>query len=148
MTRRLPRRLSLALTACLSAACLAGAAPGPAAAASGDSVTIDPVARVAPDGTVTLTGTYRCSPRHAGQAVLVGANVAQGDVRRGVGGTLARCDGREHTWRHTGRNDGLRTSPDGAEGEATLFTLKRTGLVPLPVVLAGDTAPLHVRHTP
>ncbi|MDH2390244.1 DUF6299 family protein [Streptomyces sp. HNM0663] len=153
--------MSPALTACLAAVCLAGVNPGAAGAHSGagsgpDAVTLDPAGQLAADGTVTLSGTYRCSPLHHGRTVLVGAKLIKGDVHHGIGGTVARCDGREHNWRHTGQLKGDlageagdtagggpgRTTAGRVDGEATLLKLEPGGVVPVPVLLDRDARSL------
>ncbi|MCX4765586.1 DUF6299 family protein [Streptomyces sp. NBC_01275] len=125
----------LALTAAVGAALLLLAAPAltvTAAAAPAESVTVDPAGRIASDGTVTLSGTYRCLGSTG--PVFVGSSVRQGsgDVRQGIGGTRALCDGAEHAWQNTGKPapDALKAGP--ARVEATLMELKPQGGLPLP----------------
>ncbi|GHD21247.1 DUF6299 family protein [Streptomyces galbus] len=107
-----------------------------------ESVTVDPVGRIAADGTVTLTGTYRCSGSTG--PVYVSSSVSQASAPRtryGIGGSRAVCDGAEHTWQNTGRpSDTLTAAGTGssplkagaAHVEATLMELRQQGLVPLP----------------
>lgn len=131
---------SAALTATAGAALLLLAAPAaPAAPASPDdarlvaeSVTVDPVGRIAADGSVTLSGTYRCTGGSG--PVFVSSTVSQGDpsVRYGVGGTRAVCDGLEHRWVNTGTPDTVVLEPGAARVEATLMELRPMGIVPLP----------------
>lgn len=85
---------------------LAGATAAPAtasAAAPYETVTVDAVGRITADGTVTLSGTYRC--RSAVGPVFVSSSVSQGvsTTRYGIGGTRAVCDGVKHRWVNTGR---------------------------------------------
>ncbi|MGW1602184.1 DUF6299 family protein, partial [Streptomyces eurythermus] len=56
----MPVRRSL-LAAALGAAALLCATAAPAAAAPGEYITVDPTGRIAADGTVTLSGSYRCT---------------------------------------------------------------------------------------
>ncbi|MFH8237982.1 DUF6299 family protein [Streptomyces sp. NPDC018321] len=103
-----------------------------------ESVTVDPTGRIAADGTVTLSGTYRCT---AGTGpVYVSSTVSQSDpsVRYGVGGTRAVCDGLEHRWVNTGTPDSVALRPGAAHVEATLMELRPMGIVPLPS--------FHARH--
>ncbi|MFC8868894.1 DUF6299 family protein [Streptomyces sp. NPDC057148] len=103
-----------------------------------ESVTVDPTGRIAADGTVTLSGTYRCI---AGTGpVYVSSTVSQSDpsVRYGVGGTRAVCDGLEHRWVNTGTPDSVTLKPGAAHVEATLMELRPMGIVPLPS--------FHARH--
>ncbi|MEV6396686.1 DUF6299 family protein [Streptomyces sp. NPDC051907] len=142
------RRASLVSAACLAAA-LTVMTPGSAGARfSPDSVTIDKAGRIAPDGTLTLTGTYRCSGAKSGP-VVIGAKVVQGEAQVGTGGTTAVCDGEEHAWTNTGGfGRYLTLTPGAATGEATLIVLERTsGLPPvLPYVLVADRQDLTLRQ--
>ncbi|WP_217245849.1 DUF6299 family protein [Streptomyces sp. AC602_WCS936] len=103
-----------------------------------ESVTVDPTGRIAADGTVTLSGTYRCTGGTG--PVYVSSTVSQSDpsVRYGVGGTRAVCDGLEHRWVNTGTPDSVTLKPGAAHVEATLMELRFTGIVPLPS--------FHARH--
>jgi len=108
------------------------AAPAlPASADPYESVTVDPVGRIAEDGTVTLSGTYRCT---AGTGpVFVSSSVREGSssVRHGIGGTRAVCDGVEHSWKNTGKPSET-PAPGAAHVEATLMELSLQGGLPLP----------------
>ncbi len=103
-----------------------------------ESVTIDPTGRIAADGTLTLSGTYRCAPSTG--AVFVSSSVSQSDpsVRYGVGGTRAVCDGLEHRWVNTGTPSDNALKPGAARAEATLMELRSAGIIPLPT--------FHARH--
>ncbi len=130
---------SAALATAAGAALLLLAAPAPAAPAApedarlvAESVTVDPIGRIAADGSVTLSGTYRCTGGTG--PVFVSSNVSQGDpsVRYGIGGTRAVCDGLEHRWVNTGTPDSVVLEPGAAHVEATLMELRPMGIVPLP----------------
>ncbi|MEU9520605.1 DUF6299 family protein [Streptomyces sp. NPDC048224] len=97
-----------------------------------ESVTVDPTGRLAADGSVTLSGTYRCTGGTG--PVYVSSTVSQTDpsVRYGVGGTRAVCDGLEHRWVNTGTPDTVVLKPGAAHVEATLMELRPMGIVPLP----------------
>ncbi|MBJ7003979.1 DUF6299 family protein [Streptomyces griseofuscus] len=105
----------------------------PVHAAPGESVTVDTVGRLAADGTVTLTGTYRCTGNTG--PVFVTSALSQRDprVRHGIGGTVARCDGTTHTWSNSGQVSGETLTPGTAHVQATVMELRPVGLVPLPV---------------
>ncbi|CAL9420302.1 MULTISPECIES: DUF6299 family protein [unclassified Streptomyces] len=118
---------------------------GPAASAAphdarlvAESVTVDPTGRLAADGSITLSGTYRCTGGTG--PVYVSSTVSQSDpsVRYGVGGTRAVCDGLEHRWVNTGTPDTVVLKPGAAHVEATLMELRPMGIVPLPS--------FHARH--
>jgi hypothetical protein len=110
-------------------------AAAPAATASADpyeTVTVDPTGRIAPDGTVTLSGTYRCLGT-TGPA-FVSSSVSQGDpsVRHGIGGTRAVCDGVEHSWENSGKSSSDPLTSGAAQVEATVMELSPQGGLPLP----------------
>ncbi|MFI7349655.1 DUF6299 family protein [Streptomyces sp. NPDC049936] len=133
---------SAVLAAAAGAALFLPAAPAATAASTDtpadtpavtESVTVDRTGRVAADGTVTLTGTYRCTA--ADGTVFVSSVVRQGDdssVRHGIGGTRAVCDGKEHRWTNTGTLSTGALKPGAAHVEATLMELRITSGLPLP----------------
>ncbi|MCT7354597.1 DUF6299 family protein [Streptomyces sp. 15-116A] len=127
-----------ALTATAAALLLLGTAvAAPSAAASsapGETVTVNTVGKIAADGTVTLSGTYRCTA--ATGPVFVSSSVHQGTstVRYGVGGTKAVCDGRLHAWKNTGSVPAGAVKAGAADVEATVTELRPFGGLPLPVV--------------
>ncbi|MFI9586740.1 DUF6299 family protein [Streptomyces sp. NPDC052236] len=139
---------SLAVSACVTAALVTVLTPGSAGAqaAAPGTVTIDRTGQIAPNGTITLTGTYRCSPPQPGP-VLVGVKLTQEGATASVGGTTARCDGKLHTWRNTGPTESPFV-PGAAHGEATLFGLDSSdGLGPLPFFLDTDGQDLNLRQS-
>ncbi|MGC0329004.1 hypothetical protein RKD23_001994 [Streptomyces sp. SAI-170] len=112
---------------------LLGVPAGSATADPYESVTVDTTGRIAPDGTVTLAGTYRCSG--AGGPVFVSSSVGQSQpsVRYGIGGTQAVCDGLEHRWSNSGRPQPGALKPGAARVEATLMELSpQNGLLLMP----------------
>ncbi|CAL9601516.1 DUF6299 family protein [Streptomyces sp. NPDC015242] len=114
---------------------LTGAQAAPAAAsavAPYESVTVDAVGRIAADGTVTLSGTYRCASSSG--PVFVSSSLSQGlsTTRYGVGGTRAVCDGAVHRWVNTGRPAPGVLVPGAARVEATLMELRTFSGLPLP----------------
>ncbi|MFI1756916.1 DUF6299 family protein [Streptomyces sp. NPDC020571] len=128
---------SAALATAAGAALLLLSAPAATAAPHdarliAESVTVDPTGRIAADGSVTLSGTYRCTGGTG--PVYVSSTVSQSDpsVRYGVGGTRAVCDGLEHRWVNTGTPDTVVLKPGAAHVEATLMELRPMGIVPLP----------------
>jgi hypothetical protein len=105
----------------------------PASAEPIETVTVDPTGRIAPDGTVTLSGTYRCTGGTG--PVFVSSSVAQGSssVRHGGGGTRAVCDGVEHRWVNTGKPSADALEAGAADVEVTLMELSTAvGGLPLP----------------
>lgn len=87
--------------AAMGTALLVFTAPSAEAAGPNEAVTIAATGRVAADGTITLSGRYRCAP--GSDPVFVGSSIQQGNSRRSVGGTRAVCDGNEHPWKNSGR---------------------------------------------
>lgn len=127
----------VAAGAVAAAALLAVAAP--AGAAGSGSVSADPTGTVSRDGTVTLSGTYRCSPLSAPGPVFVSSTVRTGEVRRGIGGTTAVCDGAEHAWVNTEKPaHGAPATPGVTDIEATLMHLDTSGGLPVPAIIAAD----------
>ncbi|MFI0166301.1 DUF6299 family protein [Streptomyces sp. NPDC017095] len=120
------------LAAALGAAALLCAAAVPAAADPAELVTVDPVGRIAPDGTVTLSGSYRCTGGTG--PVFVSSSLSQGDarVRHGIGGGLAQCDGAEHRWQNSGKISTEAPAAGPARVQATLMELRPTGILLLP----------------
>ncbi|MFH8389662.1 DUF6299 family protein [Streptomyces sp. NPDC018036] len=98
---------------------------------SSEEVTVNPTGTVAADGTVTLSGTYRCAG--ASGPVFVSSSVSQGDprVNQGIGGTTALCDGAEHAWSNSAKPTPGSLKAGAAHVQATLMELSPTGL-PLP----------------
>ncbi|MET7452257.1 DUF6299 family protein [Streptomyces sp. NPDC005574] len=128
-----------ALGATVAALLLLATAPSTlAAAAPGETVTVAPTGGIAPDGTVTLSGTYRCT---AGSGpVFVSSSVTQSSptVQHGIGGTRALCDGAEHAWTNTGKVSSETLKPGTAHVEATLVELRPQGGLPLPLFHAAQ----------
>jgi hypothetical protein len=128
-----------AVATALGAAVLLCAVAAPAAAAASaraagpaESVTVDPTGRIAADGTVTLSGTYRCTGGTG--PVFVSSSVSQSDARvqHGIGGTLAVCDGAEHRWQNSGQVTAEPLKAGAAHVEATVMELRPVGILPLP----------------
>ncbi|MEU6010798.1 DUF6299 family protein [Streptomyces sp. NPDC047453] len=108
----------------------------PATAAPGDSVTIDRTARLSADGTVTVSGTYRCFDTNG--LAFVGAAISQepSATRYGIGGTHAVCDGAYHRWQDSGTVTPNRLTPGPARVEAALVELRPHSGLPLPHIHA------------
>ncbi|MEU9331782.1 DUF6299 family protein [Streptomyces sp. NPDC048290] len=125
----MPTRPVLAAAAVLASAL---SAVSTATAGPFESVTVRPVGRIAADGTVTLSGTYRCLG--ATGPVFISSSLAQSSprVRYGIGGSRALCDGAAHRWTNSGRPspDALAAGP--ASVEATVTELRTQGGLPLP----------------
>ncbi|MEV7735397.1 DUF6299 family protein [Streptomyces sp. NPDC088921] len=128
-----PPLLRSALATAVGAALFLLAAPAlPASAETSDAVTVGPIGRIAEDGTVTLSGTYRCTDSTG--PVFVSSSVSQRSplVRQSIGGTRAVCDGVEHSWVNTGQPGSEDLEPGQAHVEATLMELSPVGGLPLP----------------
>ncbi|MET8078107.1 DUF6299 family protein [Streptomyces sp. NPDC005303] len=133
----MPVRPALAAAAGAVLFLIAAAAP-PASAAPNETVTVDPTGRVAEDGTVTLSGTYRCTG--ASGPVFVSSSVSglSSVVRHAIGGTRAVCDGVEHSWENTGKPSMETLEPGAAHVEATLMELSLEAGLPLPRFHAAE----------
>ncbi|MFC7914295.1 DUF6299 family protein [Streptomyces sp. NPDC057386] len=123
---------------------LTGAAPASAVpqrvADSFEYVTVDPTGRIAADGTVTLSGTYRCLGSSGPVVVSSSAGRVSETmtVRYGIGGTQAVCDGAEHRWENTGRPSPGSLQPGTVRVQATLTELRAQGGLPLPYFHAAQ----------
>lgn len=130
---RIREAIGIAVTA-LGAVALTAVAPAsvPEAAAAPpppprNELAIDPVAHIAPDGTITMTGTYRCLPPPGGSTapVLVASTLMQGGRSSGIGGSRAVCDGDRHTWRNSARPYRAPYRPGPARGDGTLMQFRK-----------------------
>ncbi|GAA2306847.1 hypothetical protein GCM10010234_57990 [Streptomyces hawaiiensis] len=127
----------------------AGAAPATASAlAPTASVTVDAVGRITADGTVTLSGTYRCAGSSG--PVFVSSSVSQGTstTRYGIGGTRAVCDGAEHRWVNTGQVRSGALAAGAAHVQATVMELRSFGILPLPVFHAVKDQDVTLQQAP
>ncbi|GAA2808763.1 DUF6299 family protein [Streptomyces showdoensis] len=127
----------LALTAVPAATAHAGPA---------DAVAVDPQGTIGADGTVSLSGAYRCTDDSAGP-VFVGSTLVQGEHSAGIGGTQAVCDGQVHTWTNSAVVKDPAYRPGEARVEASLMQLAPAdplGL-PLPEFLAEEERDITLR---
>ncbi|MGW3661594.1 DUF6299 family protein [Streptomyces sp. NPDC005141] len=125
-----------ALATAAGAALLLLLAPSAVArSAPSDEVTVDPTGTVAADGTITLSGTYRCTGSDG--PVFVSSSVYQGEPRvgLGVGGSSALCDGADHRWSNSEKRAPDTLAPGAAHVEAAILELSGSGL-PLPTIHA------------
>lgn len=132
-----------ALVTALGAALLCGAATAPAIAGpkapkEKESVTVDHTGRIGADGTVILSGTYRCTDSSG--PVYISSAVSQSDprIRYGIGGTSATCDGAKHKWQNSSVVSADDLKAGAAHVEATILEMRPAGLVPLPVFHAVE----------
>lgn len=103
-----------------------------------ETVTVDPTGHIAEDGTVTLSGTYRCVGSNG--PAFVSANVRKSTtnssggtttVIQGIGGTAAVCDGEKHRWENSSVPS-MEVEPGKVSVEATVTELSFHGILPLP----------------
>ncbi|CAL9586740.1 DUF6299 family protein [Streptomyces sp. enrichment culture] len=120
------------LGAAAAAALLLATPAGAAAADPSESVTVDAVGTIAADGTVTLSGTYRCHGNRGPVYVSSSLGQSRPNVRYGIGGTSAVCDGAEHRWTNTGKPMPGEVKPGAARVEATVMELDPSAGLPLP----------------
>ncbi|MFJ4471695.1 DUF6299 family protein [Streptomyces sp. NPDC089424] len=125
-------RPALGAAATVALALVAVAPATSAAAETKESITVDSAGRIGPDGSITLTGTYRCAD--ATGPVFISSSLTQADpsVRYGIGGSRAVCDGKEHRWQNTGKPRNQVFKKGKAQVEATLMELRMQGGLPLP----------------
>ncbi|MGW1749225.1 DUF6299 family protein [Streptomyces sp. NPDC002092] len=109
-----------------------------------ETVTVDPTGHISADGTVTLSGTYRCTDS-AGAAFVsssvsttkASATHGTSTLIQGIGGTLAVCDGVTHRWENSSRPSPA-IGPGKVSVEATVAELRFEGILPLPRIHADD----------
>ncbi|KUL23848.1 DUF6299 family protein [Streptomyces regalis] len=135
----MPLRPALATAAGAVLLLLVAAPSAPAASAAPtpkETVTVDDTGRIAADGTVTLSGTYRCADTTGPAFVSSTIGQRSSGLRHGIGGTLAVCDGKEHSWKNTGKPYTDSSSGPLEAGkayvEATIVELHPVGGLPLP----------------
>ncbi|MEU2561290.1 DUF6299 family protein [Streptomyces longispororuber] len=134
-------RVRPALGAAASALLVAGlAAATPAHASLADDLTVHGTGTIATDGTITLSGTYRCETSSAPGLVFVSSSLVQNNVTISIGGTRAVCDGRVHEWTNTGRVTGSVYRPGAATVKAHLMRLNSSSGLPIPQPLASEEA--------
>jgi hypothetical protein len=114
-------------------------------------VTVDEIGRIAPDGTITLSGTYRCT-NSSGRAYVNSSLAAQQNsyARYSIGGTRAICDGGLHAWMNTGRVPQGRVAPGRAHVEASVMELRGDGSplnLPRPYLHATDQQEIRLVQT-
>ncbi|WP_445527337.1 DUF6299 family protein [Streptomyces cyslabdanicus] len=130
----MPLRPALGALGAAAAAVLALSTP--ATAAPGDNVTIGRTAHLSADGTIIVSGTYRCFDTRG--PVFVGAAISQAPstTRYGIGGTRAVCDGAYHRWYNSGTVTADRLTRGPARVEVALVELRPHGNLPLPDIHA------------
>lgn len=133
----MPLRPALATAACAALLLLVAAPSAPAdssapAADPKETVTVDSTGRMSADGTVTLSGTYRCVDSVG--PVFVSSSIGQkdSDFRHAIGGTAAVCDGKLHRWENESRPSASTLKHGKADVEATIVELHPVGVLPLP----------------
>lgn len=148
-------RMALAVLAALGATAVftapANAAPHGGDIYGGDiyvrDIYVSPEAHIAPDGTIHLSGEYRCTAPSPSGAVQIKATIEQEDVRLSIGGGDAQCDGAVHDWSAHGT---LRLTPTVHAGEALAKAELQEirfggGLLPRSIdTLARDARPVRV----
>jgi hypothetical protein len=127
----------------VGAALLAAVAPVAALADdAANGLTVDGVGHLAPDGTITLSGTYWCTEEgFAGRdgssdPVYVSSQLKQGETSHGIGGTPAFCDGAVHHWSNSERPGSTAYGTGRAHVVASVMKLDYDWGIPLPHFLA------------
>ncbi|WNM30838.1 DUF6299 family protein [Streptomyces sp. Li-HN-5-11] len=104
----------------------APATPASAAPAAAETVTVAPAVRLAADGTVTVSGTYRCTGATGPAFVTTTLSQSTATTRYGIGGTRAVCDGAQHSYVNRGKPS-TTLKPGAAHVEATVMELSTLG---------------------
>ncbi|MFB7619980.1 DUF6299 family protein [Kitasatospora sp. NPDC056181] len=121
-----PRMMMVALAALGAVAFTAPAH----ATALGDEISVSSEVTIGADGSIHLSGTYRCTSS-AGVAHQIRATVQQESVRLGIGAGNVVCDGAERPW-EAGAPAAFVPAVHGGEAKATaeLQEIDMAGLVP------------------
>ncbi|GAA2495894.1 DUF6299 family protein [Streptomyces longisporus] len=109
-----------------------------------ETVTVDPTGHISADGTVTLSGTYRCTDSTGAAFVSSSVSTTKASAThgtstliQGIGGTVAVCDGVTHRWENTSRPSPA-IGPGKVGVEATVAELRFEGILPLPRIHADE----------
>lgn len=113
------------------------AAPSTASAVPSESVTVDAEGRMA-DGSVTLSGTYRCLGGEGPVFVSSSVGRSPSAPHYSGDGTRAVCDGKEHRWENTATVPDDALEAGRAHVRATLVELRSGGILLLPVFHAVE----------
>ncbi|QOV34932.1 hypothetical protein IM697_33300 [Streptomyces ferrugineus] len=100
-----------------------------------ETVTVDGSAVMAADGTVTVSGTYKCVDSTGPTFVSASVGQRASTNRYAIGGTVAVCDGKEHRWENESRPSPSTLKHGKADVEATIVELRSAdilGGLPLP----------------
>ncbi|QGZ48196.1 hypothetical protein GPZ77_07170 [Streptomyces sp. QHH-9511] len=133
--------------AVLAVGTLLAAATAPLAHAdAGNGLSVSAYGTLDTDGTVTVSGTYRCLDDTAGP-VFVGSTLVQGDRSAGIGGTRAVCDGLVRAWTNSAVVKEPVYRAGRARVRATLMQLIPSGPLglPLPGFLAAEDVDVTLR---
>ena len=106
----------------------APATPATAAPAGAETVTVARTIRLAADGTVAVSGTYRCTGATGPVFVSTSISISRSlsTTSYGIGGTRAVCDGAQHSYVNTGKPSNA-LQPGAAHVEATVMELNTVG---------------------
>ncbi|MFI7406505.1 DUF6299 family protein [Streptomyces sp. NPDC049541] len=109
-----------------------------------ETVTVDPTGHISADGTVTLSGTYRCTDSTGAAFISSSVSTTKASAThgtstliQGIGGTVAVCDGVTHRWENTSRPSPA-IGPGKVSVEATVAELRFEGILPLPRIHADE----------
>ncbi|MCB5166361.1 DUF6299 family protein [Streptomyces bambusae] len=111
------------------------------------TVFVDPHARISPDGTLTLSGAYRCTDPSPSRTVFLSSSLKQDGQQLGFNSPEVVCDGAEHPWQTSGPADGLglvRFHEGEATVSARLLTLEDEGGLPSPRTLVDHEEPVEI----
>ncbi|MFD7627940.1 DUF6299 family protein [Streptomyces sp. NPDC059851] len=93
-------RITLAALSTLAAATAFAAPAG--ATVFDQAISVQSEAHIGADGTITLSGTYRCEQPSPDGTTQVKATLVQDGVHLGISGGQAVCDGKDHQWHARG----------------------------------------------
>ncbi|MFD0270540.1 DUF6299 family protein [Streptomyces sp. NPDC127106] len=95
------------------------------------AISVRSEAHIGEDGTITLSGSYRCEQPSPKGTIQVKATLVQDDVHLGLGAGEAVCDGRDHDWQaHAPLGYTPQVHAGPAEATAELQEIHFSGLMP------------------
>ncbi|MEU2394839.1 DUF6299 family protein [Streptomyces sp. NPDC007369] len=122
-------RIALAAFSALAAA-TAFTAPAEATVFN-QAISVQSEAYIGKDGTLTLSGSYRCEQPSPKGTTQIKATLVQDGVHLGIGAGEAVCDGRDHDWHaHASLSWTPQVHAGPAKATAELQEIHFSGLMP------------------
>ncbi|MER6196879.1 DUF6299 family protein [Streptomyces sp. NPDC001586] len=139
------RRMALAALSALAATTVFTVPAG--ATVFNQGISVHPHARLAQDGSVTLSGSYHCEQASPRGAMQIKATLVQDGVRLSLGAEEVVCDGTERTWVAHAPGSFVRVQPGHATVTGEIQEVRLSGFMPRSVTtVAQDSKDVEVRE--